>query len=185
MRERLPSASQLAKAGIWFKTIEGSISVMKYEKRKLRLYLPRLVVYDYTEDTLRNLIAHEQTSKEGCEVCGYAIIMDSLIDTQEDIAILTRAKVLENHLGSDERLVQMWNDMCINISEASYERIWGSMMKDIMEHYRIHWRLVYVEFRAKFFSRPWLWMSAFAATILLLLTLLQTIYTLLGFYKNT
>ena len=144
-------------------------------------------MYDGTEDVLRNILAHEQTSKDsdekgGTMVCGYAMIMDSLIDTQEDIAILTRAKVLENHLGSDERLVQMWNDMCINISERSNPVKIDTMIKEIMEHYRIHWRVLYVEFRAQFCSRPWLWMSAFAAMILLILALLQTIYTLLGFY---
>ena len=76
----------------------------------------------------------------------------------------------------------MWNDMCINISERSNLVKFDKMIKEIMEHYRIHWRVLYVEFRAQFCSRPWLWMSAFAAMILLILALLQTIYTLLGFY---
>ena len=184
---RLEPASELIKAGIRFKAHEGNTSVIKYHKSKSRLDLPRLVVYDGTEDVLRNILAHEQTSKDsdekgGTMVCGYAMIMDSLIDTQEDIAILTRAKVLENHLGSDERLVQMWNEMCINIWEGSYPDEFKSMIKDIMEHCRIHWRVLYVEFCAKFCSRPWLWMSVFAAMILLILSLLQTIYTMLGFY---
>ena len=65
------------------------------------------------------------------------MIMDSLIDTQEDIAILTRAKVLENHLGSDERLVQMWNEMCINICDGAYPEEFKSMINEIMEHYWI------------------------------------------------
>ena len=142
-------------------------------------------MYDGTEDVLRNILAHEQTSKDsdekgGTMVCGYAMIMDSLIDTQEDIAILTRAKVLENHLGSDERLVQMWNEMCINIWEGSFPEDFKSMINEIMGHYRIHWRVLYVEFWAKFCSRPWLWMSAMAAVILLILSLLQTIFTILG-----
>ena len=144
-------------------------------------------MYDGTEDVLRNILAHEQTSKDsdekgGTMVCGYAMIMDSLIDTQEDIAILTRAKVLENHLGSDERLVQMWNDMCINISERSNLVKFDKMIKEIMEHYRIHWARhgLYVEFREKFFSRPWLTASVISAILLLVLTLLQTIYTILS-----
>ena len=161
---------------------EGNTSVIKYDKRKSRLYLPRLVLYHGTEDKLRNILAHEQISREDDRgmVYGYAMIMDSLIDTQEDIAVLTRAKVLENHLGSDERLVQMWNEMCINISEGSYPKEFESMIKEIMEHYRNHWRVLYVEFCAKFCSRPWLWMSAMAAGILLTLSLVQTVFTILG-----
>ena len=180
--DRLPPASELSKAGIQFKACEGNTLVMNYDKTNCWLKLPCLVVYDGMEDVLRNLIAHEQISKDEVDFTMYAIIMDSLIDTEQDLAILTGAKVLENHLGSDERLVQMWNDMCINISEESYEKIWSSIIKDVMEHYRIQWRFLYVEFRAKFCSRPWLWMSAFAAILLLLLSLLQTIYTVLGFY---
>ena len=180
--DRLETASELSKSGIQFKACEGNISVIKYHKTKSQLDLPRLVVYDGTEDKLRNILAHEQTCKEDQKrgmVCGYAMIMDSLINTQEDIAILTRAKVLENHLGSDERLVQMWNEMCINIWEGSYPDEFKSMIKDIMEHCRIHWRVLYVEFCAKFCSRPWLLMSAMAAVILLIFALLQTIFTIL------
>ena len=37
---------------------------------------------------IRSLIAHEQMSKERIDFTMYAIIMDSLIDTKEDFAIL-------------------------------------------------------------------------------------------------
>ena len=42
--------------------------------------------------------------KTGGEVGWYARNMDSLIDTQEYIAILTRAKILENHVESDREV---------------------------------------------------------------------------------
>ena len=72
-----------------------------------------------------------------------------------------------------------------HLSEESYgEKIWSRIIRAVMEHYRIQWRFLHVEFRAKFCSRPWLWMSVFVATIILLLTLLQTIYALLDFYWN-
>ena len=156
---------------------------MHYDKRNHRFDLPRLVVYDGTEDILRNLIAHEQTSKEGGEVCGYAMIMDSLIDTQEDIAILTRAKVLENHLGSDERLVQMWNDMCINISNEPCPK-WDDMIHDVLEDYQSRWRPVYVEFHEKYFSKPWLAISLLVGFLLLIFSLVQTSYTVAGYYQS-
>jgi hypothetical protein len=75
--------------------------VIKYEKRKLELVLPQLVVYNTTVATLRNLLAHEQSrdDKKPGKVAMYAVLMDSLIDTTHDLAILTDAKVLTNHLG--------------------------------------------------------------------------------------
>ena len=183
-RDRLRTASQLSKAGIRFRAIEGgSISVMHYNKRKLRLDLPRLVVKGRTEDMLRNLIAHEHTCKEEGDLTKYAVIMDSLIDTAEDVAILTKAQVIENHLGSDERLLKMWNDMCINISDEPCER-WDGMIKDVLHHYHSPWRAYYVEFREKYFSRPWLTLSLLAASLLLLFTLVQTLFTVIAYYRS-
>ena len=180
---RLPRASELKKVGIKFRARKGNISVVKYNKRKLRLDLPKLAVFDETEDMLRNLVAYELTSKAGGEFCGYAIMMDSLIDTPEDLAILYRSGVLENHLGSEERLVTMWNEMCINITEGSSKR-WEEITKNILVHYKSHWRVIYVEFCAKFFSKPWLWLSTLAAVVLLIMSALQTVYSVLAYYQS-
>ena len=81
---------------------------MNYEKRNV----------------LRNLLAHviEQTSKIRDELTMYVVIIDMLIDTKEDLAISTRQEVIENHLENDERLVEMWNDMCVNVSTRPCQR---------------------------------------------------------------
>lgn len=180
---RLPTAFNLSKVGIKFRARKGNTSVVKYHKSSLRLDLPRLVVFDETEDILRNLVAYELTSKAGGELCGYAIIMDSLIDTAEDLSILYRAGVLENHLGSDERLLRMWNEMCINISESSCER-WEVMTQAIIMHYKSNWRVMYVEFYSKFLSKPWLWLSTTAAVLLIVMSALQTIYSVAAYYQS-
>ena len=181
-RDRLPTASQLSRAGIRFRANEGAISVMHYDESNHRFELPRLVVYNGTEDVLRNLLAHEQTSTIRGEFTKYAVIMDSLIDTPEDVAILTKAGVLENHLGSDERLVKLWNDMCITVWNRPCEK-WDNMIRDILHHYENPWRPMYVEFREKYFSRPWLTISLLVAFLLLLFSLLQTGYTIAGYYQ--
>ena len=131
---RLPTASRLSKASIRFRVIVGSISVMKYDKTNLRFDLPRLIVNDRTEDVLRNLLAHEQSSKSSGDFTKYVAIMNSLIDTPEDVAILTKAQVIENYLGSDEKLVEMWNNMCTNVDIRACER-WDDMTHDVLDGY--------------------------------------------------
>ena len=181
-RDRLPTASQLSKVGISFKPFKSGTSVMKYHGRKLQLHLPRLIVYEGTEDVLRNLIAYEQASKEGGEFTMYVVIMDSLIDTTEDLAILTKARVIVNHLGSDQKLVKMWNKMCKNVVTIRSCKRLDDMTHNILKHYREPLRSMYVEFREKFFSRPWLTASVISAILLLVLTLLQTVYAIVGYY---
>ena len=41
---------------------------------------------------------------------------------------------------------------------------------------------MYVEFRQKFLSKPWLRISLFAAILVILLALLQTAYIVAGYY---
>ena len=154
--------------------------MIKYDKKKHQLDLPRLVVEDNTEAVLRNLIAQEQISKEIFDFTIYAIIMNLLIATPEDITILTQAKVLENKLESDEKLVQMWRDMCTNVVGCS-----SVVIKALHEHCATtHWHNLYAEFHEKYFSRPWLWIKVLAAILLLTFTLLQTIFSILGYYQN-
>ena len=178
----IPTASELCIAGISFKACEGNVSVMKYEKAKLQLHLPRLIVYDGTEDVLRNLLAYEQTFKDRGEFTMYVAIMDSLIDTQEDLAILTKAKVMQNHLGSDEKLLQMWNNMCTNVYYDPCKE-WEEMIHEINAHNSTRWRHLYTEFHQMYLSRPWLMASVIAAFLLLLASIFQTVYSILGYYK--
>ena len=170
------------KPAFTFKACEGNISVMKYDKTKLQLNLPPLIVYDGTEDVLRNLLAYEQTFKDGGKFTMYAAIMDSLIDTQEDLAILTKPKVLENNLGSDEKLIQMWNEMCTNVYYEPCKE-WKEMIHEINTHNSSRWRRLSVEFYQTYLSRPWLMASVIAAFVLLSLSILQTVYSILAYYK--
>ena len=178
----IPTASQLSKAGISFKACEGNVSVMKYDMKKLQLHLPRLVVYDSTEDVLRNLLAYEQTFKDGGEFTMYAVIMDSLIDNQEDLGILTKAKVIENQVGNDKRLIQMWNNMGTNVYYEPCKE-WKEMIHEINAHNSSRWRRLYVEFYQTYLSRPWLVASVIAAFLLLSASIFQTVYSILGYYK--
>ena len=77
-RDRLPTASQLSKVGIRFKACEGNVSVIKYHPMTLHLDLPRIVVYKGMEHVLRNLLAYEQTFKEGGEFTMYAAIIKKI-----------------------------------------------------------------------------------------------------------
>lgn len=180
---RLPSALDLSKVGVKFASAYGNVSIARYDKRSHTLILPKLQVHDDTEDIFRNLVAHELTSKGGSLLSGYTIIMDSLINTSEDLSILYKAGVLENRLGSDEKLLGMWREMCINIFDSSSEK-WEAIVQDIMIDYMSPWRNMCTEFYLKFFSRPWLWISLVAATLLLGMSTIQTLYSVMGYYKG-
>ncbi|KAK2998262.1 hypothetical protein RJ639_023929, partial [Escallonia herrerae] len=65
--------------------------------------IPKLCIYDSTEAFLRNLIAFEQCSPSiPRHITSYAFLMDTLINTKEDVEVLEKAGVLDNHLGASE-----------------------------------------------------------------------------------
>ena len=112
----------------------------------------------------------------------YVAIMDSLIDNQEDLGILTKAKVIENQVGNDKRLIQMWNNMCTNVYYEPCKE-WKEMIREINAHNSSRWRRLYVEFYQTYLSRPWLVASVIAAFLLLSASIFQTVYSILGYYK--
>ncbi|KAJ9551893.1 hypothetical protein OSB04_015938 [Centaurea solstitialis] len=85
---------------------------------KPTLIMPILRIHNYTEVILRNLIAYEHLSPDGlpCYVTSYAVAMDRLIDTHEDVAILVESKVLVNSIGSKEEAAKLINDLRKDVS---------------------------------------------------------------------
>ncbi|KAI3809866.1 hypothetical protein L1987_19469 [Smallanthus sonchifolius] len=109
---RFPSAVELDRAGVSFKRARDTEwpLVMEVKLRRFpyfsfswgkpTLIMPELDINDFTELVLRNLIAYEQFSANVTQyITSYAMAMDMLIDTQEDIAKLVESKVLVNHIG--------------------------------------------------------------------------------------
>ncbi|MFS7903170.1 hypothetical protein Hanom_Chr01g00020841 [Helianthus anomalus] len=99
-KSTIPSAVNLDRAGVNFKPNKDPTWFMGMEVKlymfpcfigswsKPTLRIPVLEIYDFTEIVLRNLIAYEQSGQTHSYVTSYAIAMDMLVDTQEDVAKL-------------------------------------------------------------------------------------------------
>ena len=62
----------------------------------------------------RNLIAFEMCKLRSCEtnyVAGYIYLMDRLIDSKEDASLLKRMGIVENMLGSDKEVAEVFNGL--------------------------------------------------------------------------
>ncbi|KAL6987780.1 hypothetical protein U1Q18_013527, partial [Sarracenia purpurea var. burkii] len=78
--------------------------------RKAPFEIPVIVVTDATELFLRNLIAFEYCCPEvGNHFTWYALVMDRLIDSEDDVKVLERDKVLYNYLGDRKVVAKMFN----------------------------------------------------------------------------
>ncbi|XP_024965751.1 putative UPF0481 protein At3g02645 [Cynara cardunculus var. scolymus] len=68
---------------------------------KPTLRMPVLNIHHFTESVLRNLIAYEQSSGDLNYITSYAMAMDMLVNTQDDIAKLVQSKVLVANMSSN------------------------------------------------------------------------------------
>lgn len=185
----IATATQLQKAGISIVRGSESINDVRFRRGIFRatLILPQLRITSWTEMILRNLLEFEsKVSDEGYLMC-YLSFMDELIDTEEDVLLLKERKlsVIEvSHLSSDIDVANIFNSLRYPSLHVPISKQWATIRKDVHSFYNNEKRQLWVEFVQINFGRPWITASVVAAFALLVLTFLQTFYTVKADYES-
>ncbi|KMZ73921.1 hypothetical protein ZOSMA_13G01290 [Zostera marina] len=117
----IPTASLLEEHGIQFRKkvkrysrISNSFLDISFKNGIIEQY----IIEDNASSIYRNLLAFEQSSQTDHEnkFTRYVNFMDNLIDTTDDVALLTKRKILGNNLGSVDEMAKLFNKMCIGLS---------------------------------------------------------------------
>ncbi|KAL5797164.1 hypothetical protein ACOSQ2_001984 [Xanthoceras sorbifolium] len=173
----LPCATSIRAAGIKFKRVSPS-SILDIKFSNGVLEIPPLLVQETTETILRNLISYEQCYPN-CppRITSYAKLMDNLIDTTRDMDILCESDVIDNWLNPDDATQffnKLYNDAYVKMF------YYNELCSRVNEHCRRwwpRWRTFYIQ---NYFGTPWAVVSQVVAAIFLILSLLQTFYTIKG-----
>ncbi|KAK2999634.1 hypothetical protein RJ639_022891 [Escallonia herrerae] len=163
-----PTRSRLCYCFSWFCQLFG----------RSRFEIPKLGIFDTTETFLRNLIAFEQCCPdiEQRHITSYAYLMDTLIDSAEDVHLLENARVIENNLGSSEDASDLFNNLCKEVALGKF--FFFSQWKQVDDYYNRPWPRSLASLRRNYFSNPWSGISVIAALILFALTVVQTVYSI-------
>eukprot|EP01018_Ginkgo_biloba_P022221 Gb_20052 [translate_table: standard] len=181
-----PSSSSVEHGGIDFKRIKPGTNPDKitFVKKKCSatLFLPTINVTDCKEAVLRNLIAFEECQAFfDNRISRYMMLMDDLIDSAQDVALLRKDLIFDRRgMGSDKEVVAFINDLCRGIT---YNRIPGldDVMKDVKSHYRSKLKVVMGEFVQEHCSKPWLIFGIVAAVVSLAMSAVQTYVSVMQF----
>ncbi|KAE9617110.1 hypothetical protein Lal_00034579 [Lupinus albus] len=151
------------------------------------LRLPKFVFDNVSPYFFRNLIAYEMCPdfRNNLECCSFVCFMDSLIDSGEDVKELRLSGVIQNLLGSDEELAQIFMDIGRDLPTKVFNNTWSSdavayskryiEVKDQIEkHYSNKWRTGFAIAINTHFSNTWSVIAFLAAVVALALTCLQT-----------
>ncbi|PON95330.1 hypothetical protein TorRG33x02_088520 [Trema orientale] len=178
--QHMRSASNLRDSGITFKENRSSESILdiNFVTKTGVMMIPPLLIQETTETVFRNLISLEQCcpNYEPIITC-YAVLLDNLIDTYNDVQILDKSKVIINWLNNEDA-AKFFNKLYIDtyVKESYYHQLtWevNTYCKDRWPRYR---RVLMRDY----FKHPWALISVIAASVALILTFLQTLYAMKG-----
>ncbi|OQU83591.1 hypothetical protein SORBI_3005G141000 [Sorghum bicolor] len=181
---RMPCAVEQSEAGIQFrKSNMENIHDVGFKNGVLSM--PLFEVNDDTEAELLNLMAFEWLHPDANSYMRwYIAFVDKIIVSERDAALLRSQGIIANMVGSDKKVVEMFNTLT-KLAVAPEpdsklgEVIW--MVNSHCEKRRNKWR---ASFMNTYLSNPWVFTSMVAAFILLVVALLQTVYTIVPFYTR-
>ncbi|KAH6778642.1 hypothetical protein C2S53_003601 [Perilla frutescens var. hirtella] len=176
------SATELTEAGIRFEKSK-TINLNDISFRGGVLKLPRITVDDTLESEYLNLMAFERFHVDaGNEVTAYVFFMDRLIDSAKDVSLLHWRGILQNSLGSDKAVAKLFNslstDACLDHSSSL-----GIVHRDVAVYCRSPLPSWIAYAKHNYFTNPWVGLSILAAIFLFALTGVQTLYSVLAYYK--
>lgn len=141
-------------------------------------------IEDSTDTFFRNLIAYEQHSSDVRPkyFTDYAIFMDQLINTAEDVNVLRRNGIIVNLLGDDGEVADLFNKLGDGVMTSSNFYYLGTC-NQVNEHCGKIWNVVMAKLRHDYFNSPWATVSTVAAVVLLILTIIQTVASVIPLYS--
>ncbi|XP_031250328.1 UPF0481 protein At3g47200-like [Pistacia vera] len=180
-------ATELKEAGIKFKSPKvdeknaSSLFGIKFENGIMKI--PMLKIDDNSESFFRNLIAHEQFlhDPDYSYVTDYLKFMNCLMNTPGDVELLCQSEVVQNGLGDDKVLANMFNRLSDNVTFFPASFRYYELFLQVNYHCGRRWNKWKANLRHKYFNTPWALISFIAAVFLLLLTVAQTVFTVLPY----
>ncbi|PKI33343.1 UPF0481 protein At3g47200-like [Punica granatum] len=175
--------TELREAGIKFR-MRKTDRFWDIEFKNGVLHIPRILIHHGTQPLFLNLIAFEQ-SHFGCsnEVTTYAVFMDNLINSPEDVGYLHNCGIIEPWLGSNAEVADLFNRLCQEVVFDISDSYLSTLFAEVNQYYGHPWNAWRASLKHKHFSNPWAIISLIAAVVLLLLTGAQTFYGVYGYYR--
>ena len=177
-------ATELYQAGVRFvRSGSDGLKDISFEDNGI-LRLPFFKVDNNTEPLLLNYLAYEQILNADNAVTSYAFLMDNLVNSAKDVTLLREKGIIKGWVGSDDDIACLFNRLTKAMTFAN-----GTANVNVNERLNKYCNKRWPKWRANFIqtylSNPWVFISLVGASILLILTVTQTVYTILPYYKKS
>jgi hypothetical protein len=176
--DTIPSISKLRRAGIKVKKREKDNFLEVKFLRGGVIEMPIIILNDLMCSFLVNCVAFEQChSMSSKHFSVYALFLDCLVNTAGDVEYLCDHGVIENYIETDVA-ASFINDLGKGLTFNCDYFPFFYLCYCVNEYYQNRLHRHWTSFKGEYFDKPWLCISVFGGVVLLVLSFLQTYYTI-------
>ncbi|KAI8018127.1 putative UPF0481 protein [Camellia lanceoleosa] len=169
----IPSVSALCNAGVEFCLSNSDISIIKFDKKQKKFYLPHLKLNVNSEVIVRNLVAFEASMSDFLVLGRYTELMNGIIDTTEDEKLLKKKGIIEYSLKTDAEVAQLFNGMTRSIRPSKVPYI-DIAIEDVNKYYYGTRKVKVYMCMRKYVYGSWQILTHLAAVLVVLLMGMQS-----------
>ncbi|KAH0971760.1 hypothetical protein GBA52_023916 [Prunus armeniaca] len=175
-----PSVTVLDDAGVQFVTRRTTFSLdIQFENGSL--IIPSFRVDNWTETLFRNLIAFEQCHDHQVKyISHFMFLMGAMIKTSKDVDLLIEHGIIYSMLGRNDDLSALFNCIGQGVMVDLRTYYYFNLSQNLKAYCKDPWHRWKAILSRDYFNTPWKLASTIAAIILLVLTLIQTICSMLS-----
>ncbi|XP_027332179.1 UPF0481 protein At3g47200-like [Abrus precatorius] len=177
---QLDSAIELSEAGVKLIVNKKSNCLLDLEFSENCLEIPEFKVEDWTEILFRNMVALEQCHyPDESYITDYVVVLDFLINTGKDVDLLVQKGIISNWIGDSNAVAKLYNGLWKNIIQVNFNSHYLGICQELNAYCKHPWHRRKATLRRDYCKTPWQTVASAAAIILLVLTIIQTVCSIL------
>ncbi|KAK9999515.1 hypothetical protein SO802_019118 [Lithocarpus litseifolius] len=114
-------------------------------------------------------------------ITSYTTFMSCLISKPSDVGFLSDQNVIENDFGTDKEVVRFFSNISKDVPFDFRLSYLFKLFEDVNEHCRNKWHVRWADIKYTYFNTPWSSISALAASLLLVLTMIQAFFAIYAY----
>ncbi|KAF7846962.1 hypothetical protein BT93_L3531 [Corymbia citriodora subsp. variegata] len=174
-----PSVTELSQAGVKFHVGSGK-SLFDIRFSNGTLEIPKLIIYFGADVLFRNLIGFEKCNFYENYINDYIIFIGLLVHSQEDVEMLVEEGIIRISTWDSKEVFGLIKSLVKGARFVQDDFYFSGLCAELNEYYRIPWHRWKAMLKRDYFNSPWSVISVIAAVVLLLLTLVQTVFSVIS-----
>ncbi|KAJ3683494.1 hypothetical protein LUZ60_013721 [Juncus effusus] len=182
----IPCVSELFEAGVRFRRKRKPCHMFDISFQNGIMEMP-LVEIGFTRKIIySNVVAFEQSQRNELDMIftSYMALLDALINMEKDVAVLQECGIMENLLQNEEDAAIFYNHFGDFNTMNYQEHYFRGLFIELRKYSESTWHKYRAKLMHDYFNNPWAIISIGAGGFLLILTVVQTYFSVVSGIHN-